>query len=66
MVDDCYHEKAFDHYPSIQEVADVLSTTHQNAKQLATQLESRGFLKIERDNDNRRILRLRVTDSCRE
>jgi DNA-binding MarR family transcriptional regulator len=58
-------ENAFNHDPSMQEVADALSTTHQNVKQLAIRLEDRGFLKIERDPDNRRILRLRTTDESR-
>ncbi len=59
-------ENAFDHDPSMQEVADALSTTHQNVKQLAVRLEARGFMKIERDPTNRRILRLRTTDECRK
>ena len=59
-------ENAFQHDPSMQEVADALSTTHQNVKQLAVRLEARGFMKIERDPENRRILRLRTTDECRE
>ncbi len=58
-------ENAFDHDPSMQEVADALSTTHQNVKQLAVRLEARGFLRIERDSENRRILRLRTTEECR-
>jgi DNA-binding MarR family transcriptional regulator len=57
---------AFDSPPSIQEVAGQLSTTHQNVKQIAASLESRGFMKIERDEKNRRILRLKVTDRCIE
>ena len=59
-------EKAFAHDPSMQEVADALSTTHQNVKQLATRLETRGFMKIEQDPSNRRILRLKTTDESRE
>ena len=59
-------EKAFEHDPSMREVADALSTTHQNVKQLATRLESRGFVKIEQDKNNRRILRLKITDACRK
>ena len=55
---------AFQNPPSMQEVADAMSTTHQNVKQLATRLEDRGFLKIERDPNNRRILRLKVTEEC--
>ncbi|HML04516.1 MAG TPA: MarR family transcriptional regulator [Methanobacterium sp.] len=57
---------AFDHAPSMQEVADALSITHQNVKQLAVRLEDRGFLKIERDQNNRRILRLKVTEECHQ
>lgn len=55
---------AFQSPPSMQEVADAMSTTHQNVKQLATRLETRGFLNIERDPNNRRILRLKVTEEC--
>lgn len=55
---------AFEHDPSMQEVADAMSTTHQNVKQLATRLEARGFLKIERDKSNKRILRLKFTEEC--
>lgn len=57
---------AFNHAPSMQEVADALSITHQNVKQLAVRLEDRGFLKIERDQNNRRILRLKVTEECHQ
>lgn len=59
-------ENAFAHDPSMQEVADAMSTTHQNVKQLATRLEARGFMKIERDPDNRRILRLKTTDESHD
>lgn len=59
-------ENAFMHDPSMQEVADALSTTHQNVKQLAIRLKKRGFLKIERDQNNRRILRLKTTDESIE
>ncbi|MCK9152254.1 MarR family transcriptional regulator [Methanobacterium alcaliphilum] len=53
---------AFNHAPSMQEMAEAMSTTHQNVKQLATRLEDRGLLNIERDFNNKRILRLKVTD----
>ncbi|RJS48150.1 MAG: MarR family transcriptional regulator [Methanobacterium sp.] len=58
--------QAFNHYPSLQEVADAMSTTHQNVKQLASRLEKRGFLTIKRDPHNRRILRLKTTPACQE
>lgn len=56
-------ENTFDHDPSMQEVADTLSTTHQNVKQLAVRLESRCLLKLERDQNNQRILRLKTTEN---
>lgn len=59
-------ENAFTHDPSMQEVADALSTTHQNVKQLAIRLVDRGFLKIEPDQNNRRILRLKTTEASHE
>ncbi|PKL66274.1 MAG: MarR family transcriptional regulator [Methanobacteriales archaeon HGW-Methanobacteriales-1] len=54
----------FDHDPSLQEMAEAMSTTHQNVKQLATRLQDSGFLKIERDSNNKRILRLKFTEQC--
>lgn len=55
----------FDYPPSIQEVAEKLSTTHQNVKQIAAALERRGFIKIVRDSKDRRVLRLTTTDRNR-
>lgn len=54
----------FKHAPSIQEVADAMSTTHQNVKQIAAGMERRGFMALERDEKNKRIIRLKVTDKC--
>lgn len=54
---------AFNRPPSMQEMAEAMSTTHQNVKQLATRLEDRGLLNIERDPNNKRILRLKVTEN---
>lgn len=50
--------------PSIQEVADAMSTTHQNVKQIAASMERRGFMVLERDEGNKRIIRLKVTEKC--
>ena len=43
------------------EAAEKLHMTHQNAKQLATSLESKGFLTIDVDEKDRRARRLRPT-----
>jgi DNA-binding MarR family transcriptional regulator len=56
----------FKHPPSIQEVADAMSTTHQNVKQIAASMERRGFMALERDAENKRIIRLKVTEKCHE
>ncbi|MFW9889302.1 MAG: MarR family winged helix-turn-helix transcriptional regulator [Candidatus Thorarchaeota archaeon] len=54
---------AFELAPSVSEVADVLSTSHQNVKQIALNLEKRGFVKIVKDpTDGRRKL-LRLTEA---
>lgn len=50
--------------PSMQELSEALSTSHQNVKQLAIRLERRRFLKIETDSQNRRISRLKITREC--
>lgn len=55
-------EKRFTSPPSIMEVAQKIGTTHQNIKQLALQLEKRGYLEIFRDEMDRRVSRLRLTE----
>ncbi|NYT04376.1 MAG: MarR family transcriptional regulator [Candidatus Methanofastidiosa archaeon] len=58
--------KYFTYPPSVSEVAEVLSTTHQNVKQLALKLQEKGFISIEKDQKDRRVLRLRLTEKNRE
>jgi len=58
-------QRLFRSPPSIREVADAMSMTHQNVKQVAANMERRGFLTLERDEKNRRIIRLKVTEQCR-
>lgn len=52
--------------PSIQEAADAMSTTHQNVKQIAAGMERRGLMTLDRDEKNKRIIRLKVTDKCHD
>lgn len=59
-------EKGFTGPPSIQEVAGQLSTTHQNVKQIAVSMEKRGFITMERDAKDKRVIRLKMTDKCRQ
>lgn len=53
----------FDHYPSIKEAAGELGTSHQNVKQMALQLEKKGFLRLEKDSKDKRIYRLKTTQA---
>ncbi|MDI6842658.1 MAG: MarR family transcriptional regulator [Methanothermobacter wolfeii] len=48
----------FERPPSMQEMAEAMSTTHQNVKQLAVRLEDKGLIRIKPDPQNRRMLRL--------
>lgn len=49
--------------PTLGETAAVMSTTHQNAKQIALALERKGMLKIVADRDDARIRRLEATEA---
>ena len=55
-------EQGFEYPPSLSEVADMLSSSHQNIRQIANQLEKKGFLEYSKDPEDRRVLRLRLTD----
>lgn len=50
---------------SLRETALRMGTSHQNAKQLALKLERKGYLRIERDPEDARALRLSLTEACR-
>ena len=58
-------EKGFDRPPSLKEVAYALVTSHQNIKQIANQLQRKGFIALEKDSDDRRVTRLNVTEKNR-
>jgi DNA-binding MarR family transcriptional regulator len=51
--------------PSLSQAATALGTTHQNAKQIATALERKGFLRIDPDETDRRVRRLVTTARSR-
>lgn len=59
-------EKAFDHEPSLKEVADALGTTHQNVRQMTNQLEKKGFIEVFKDPNDKRVNRLRTTEANKE
>ncbi|MCF2136366.1 MAG: MarR family transcriptional regulator [Candidatus Thorarchaeota archaeon] len=58
-------ERGFDHSPAISEVAEALSTSHQNVKQIALQLKKKGFVDIVADSTDRRRKLLTTTKFSR-
>lgn len=51
-----------DHEPTLSEVAKEMGTSRQNLKQIATKLQDKGFLRIRKDENDSRILRLSITE----
>ncbi|GAB6090635.1 MarR family winged helix-turn-helix transcriptional regulator [Spirochaeta dissipatitropha] len=51
--------------PSLSDLVPVVGSSRQNIKQLALKLEQRGFLSINKDPRDNRIIRLSQTDYCR-
>ena len=50
--------------PTLQQLADVMGTSHQNCKQLLLKLEAKGFVALEADPADRRKQRIRLTQAC--
>ena len=50
--------------PTLQQLADVMGTSHQNCKQLLLKLEKKGFVALETDPGDRRKQRIHLTEYC--
>ena len=50
--------------PTINELATVMGSSHQNVKQIALKLEKSGFVKLEKDEEDKRKLRISMTQQC--
>ena len=50
--------------PNIGDVATALGTSRQNIKKMALILEKRGFLRLEKDTNDLRNIRLFLTEQC--
>jgi DNA-binding MarR family transcriptional regulator len=57
---------AFAQPPTLSRVAAVLSTSHQNARQIADALERKGMIAYETDPGDARVRRLRTTSTNAE
>lgn len=51
--------------PSINELADIMGSSHQNVKQILIKLEKREFVRIVVDEEDRRKQRVFTTQKCR-
>lgn len=48
--------------PTVQDLAQVMGSSHQNVKQIINKLEQKGFLKVEPDEKDGRKLRISLTE----
>ena len=48
--------------PTLMEVAEAMGSSHQNVKQIALKLQEKDFLVLEKDPEDRRVTRLRLTE----
>lgn len=48
----------FEQPPAVSEMAGAMGTSHQNVKQVALRLEKKGFVRVERDGHDARVLRV--------
>lgn len=51
--------------PTISEVASFIGNSRQNVKKMAVILEKKGFLTLDKDTKDARILRLSATSKCK-
>lgn len=51
--------------PTLGEVAACIGSSRQNVKKMALILEKQGFILMEKDEEDARVLRISLTDECR-
>ena len=51
--------------PTLNDLSDVMGSSHQNVKQILLKLESKGFVSMITDAKDKRKQRITVTDKCR-
>ena len=50
--------------PTINELAEILGSSHQNVKQILLKLEKKDFIKFQEDKDDKRKQRIVLTQKC--
>ena len=51
--------------PTINELSEIMGSSHQNVKQILLKLEKKGFVAIAVDENDKRKQRIELTDYCR-
>lgn len=52
--------------PTIQELAEIMGSSHQNVKQILLKLEKKGFVSLCADSRDKRKQRIELTQYCRD
>ena len=52
--------------PTLNDLSELLGSSHQNVKQILLKLESKGFVSMKTDEKDKRKQRFFVTDKCRK
>lgn len=52
--------------PTLNELSEVMGSSHQNVKQILLKLEKKGFVEFVADEKDRRKQRIHVTEACRD
>ncbi|MBO4824184.1 MAG: MarR family transcriptional regulator [Lachnospiraceae bacterium] len=50
--------------PTLKELSDIMGSSHQNVKQILNKLESKGFIRFEADETDKRKQRIMLTEVC--
>lgn len=59
-------EKVFQRPPTVKEAAKAMGSSHQNVKQVALKLESKGFMELQKDARDQRVTRLWLTEKSKQ
>ncbi|MBO4471997.1 MAG: MarR family transcriptional regulator [Clostridia bacterium] len=52
--------------PTLNDLSEVMGSSHQNVKQILLKLEKKGFVTLETDESDKRKQRILITETCRE
>ena len=52
--------------PTLNDLSEIMGSSHQNVKQILLKLESKGFVEMVADEKDKRKQRILITDKCRK